>query len=151
MREHKIKTMKAFLIGFLFFWGLGAMAQQSIYRLPRDAANNQLYFGLGASYSGTVSVAITSYGTGAKVQLPSTGSDTNRAYRHLMIKNPDASLSIYICLDDSSITCATDAMIVRPGYTYIFEPLLFGKSVGKEFIYFKLSSGGTVSADYSVW
>jgi hypothetical protein len=142
---------KLLFIMSLFFWiGELAIAQQSTIPAPRDARGNTLSHGLGSSYSSELSVDVTAYNISDSYQVPSSGNDALRAFRHIYVLNQSADRTVFVCFGDSS-GCTTDAMIVFPEIGLIFEPVLFGAAVGKEYIYFKLDSAGTADIHLAVW
>jgi len=142
--------MKNLILLCLFFWlGEQAIAQQSLMSLPRDARNNPLESGLGGSYAASQTITVTAYNVSQRYQVPSSGLDVNRAYRHFFLLNRDAVDTITVCFGDAT-GCSDNAVIVRPGYGVVFEPVLFGKAVGKEYVYFKTDLG-PADIDVAVW
>lgn len=144
-----MKLFKYYLL-LLLVISVQGLTQTSYYPLPRDSNNFPLEQGLGPSYAGSVTVTSTSYDPVQTYIVPSSGNDGKRAYRHLYVLNRSSTRTIYVCVNDE-VSCTDDAMIVRPGYAMIFEPLLFGLAVGKGYVYFKLDSAGTAPVDVAVW
>lgn len=147
--ENRIMTMKYLLLALSLFSSL-SFAQQLSYPLPRDARDNVLYFGVGNPYAFELTATTSSYTTGVRYQLPTSGNDVKRVYRHLYVYNPDSTRIVYICFGDSS-GCSTDSYKVRPGFGLVFEPIRFGEPVGTGYVYMRLDSAGSVTADLSAW
>lgn len=139
---------KLLLLAVLFT--VGVYAQQSTIPTPRDAKGYPLSHGLGGSYASSVVVTVTSYDTSVRYQVPSSGNDAMRAFRHIYVLNRSTTRTVSVCFGDEN-GCTDDAMIVRPEYGLIFEPVLFGAAVGKEYVYFKLDAAGSANVDVSVW
>lgn len=144
-----MKQLKLLITIFTLFTA-NALAQQSAIIAPRDARGNPLSFGLGGSYATSAVVSVTAYDVSERYQVPSSGLDANRAFRHLYVLNRSTTRAVSICIGDST-GCTDDAMIVRPGYGLIFEPILFGAATGKEYIYYKLDAAGSANIDVAVW
>jgi hypothetical protein len=138
------------LIKLLIILAMPLWAQQLTYRLPRDANNAVLYSGVGNPYAFTLTPTTASYSISVRYQIPSTGVDTNRVYRHLYVLNRSATRTAYVCFGDDS-GCSVDSFIVRPGYGLVFEPLRFGKAVDLEYVYARLDAAGTQELDFAVW
>lgn len=152
MKDMKKLFFVSLLVLFLFaYFGISkAWSQQLTYPLPNDANNRILYFGVGNPYAFQLTPTTSSYDTGVRFQLPSSGLDKNRVYRHLSVINPSDVRSLSICFGDSS-GCTTDMIIVPPGYQLVYEPLRFGLPVGLEYVYAKLDASGTVTATFAAW
>ena len=140
--------MKKLLL--LLTFAVPAWAQQLTYELPRDARNTPLYSGVGNPIAFTLTPTLDTYDTSVRYQLPSTGINTNRVYRHLYILNPSSTRTAYVCFG-SSTGCSQDSFIVRPGYGLVFEPLRFGKAVDTEYVYVRLDAAGSQTVDVTVW
>jgi hypothetical protein len=125
-------------------------AQQSILRLPRDGANAPMSHGMGLPYGFVLTPTTDAYDNSIRYQLPSTGNDTNRVYRHISVYNPSASRTLYICFGGSS-GCTGDNIIVPPSVALVYEPIRFGKSVDTEYVYVRLDSAATVAVTFGVW
>lgn len=147
--ENRMNIMKYILTALLLFTG-AVQAQQSIVRLPRDANNTPLDFGLGIPYAFTLTATADAYDTGVRYELPKTGNDLNRAYRHLLVYNPDATRTVYACFGDAT-GCSIDSYIVPPGFGFIFEPIRFGDAVGLPYVYIRLDAAGSVTPTMTAW
>jgi len=141
--------MKKLLLALLLISTTG-IAQQSILRLPRDAANQPLDLGLGIPYAFTLTPTTASYDVGVRYELPKTGDNTGRVYRHLYILNRSVTRTAYVCFGTAA-GCSVDSFIVRPGYGLVFEPLRFGDAVGTPFVYVRLDDVGSQELDLTVW
>lgn len=138
------------LIIFLILFSATAMAQQLTFRLPRDAGNTPLSFGVGNPYAFELAPTSDAYSTDVRYEIPSSGADTNRAYRHLYVLNRSGVRTVYVCFGNAD-GCSTDSFIVRPEYGLVFEPLRFGAAVGLGYIYVRLDEDGAANVDLSVW
>ena len=138
------------LFKILTLISLPLYAQQLNYRLPRDAANQPLSFGVGNPYSFVLTATADTFGTSVRYQIPSTGIDAGRAYRHISVINPSLNRTIYICFGDV-LGCSTDMIIVPPEFSLVYEPLRFGKAVDTEYVYMRLDTAGSVDATIGVW
>lgn len=140
-------------IFFLFLLSAAAAAQQAVLPLPRDARNNPLMAGLGEPQLYELTITNTTYGTGNRITLPSTGDSTNRVYRHFWVYNADASRTAYFCFGAAAAACSTSIIKVRPGMGFVDDFSYFGlaSSQGTGYIYYKLDSSGTASVDVRVW
>ena len=146
--ENRMKQMKYILLALLFTGVV--QAQQSIIRLPRDANNTPLEFGLGVPYSTVLTPTTDAYDTGIRYELPKTGIDTNRVYRHLLVYNPDATRTVYACFGDAT-GCSVDSYIVPPGFGFIFEPIRFGDAVDLPYVYVRLDAAGSSAVVLTAW
>lgn len=141
--------MKLLLL-LLTLIAIPSMAQRSTIPMPKDANNFPLESGLGDTYATSAIVTTTTYDPAQTYQVPSSGNDALRAYRHIAILNRSTSRSVYVCFGASD-SCTQNAIIIRPEFGIALDHVLFGKAVGKEYIYFKLDSAGTANVDLSVW
>jgi hypothetical protein len=141
--------MKKLILG-LFLLSATAMAQQAIMSLPRDATNIPLDQGLGNPYAFTLTPTTASYDAAVRYEIPKTGNDTGRVYRHLYVLNPSATRTAFVCFGDAN-GCTIDSFIVRPGYGLVFEPIRFGAAVGTPFVYVRLDDAGSQVVDLSIW
>lgn len=130
-----------------------AGAQQLTYPLPTDANRFPLYAGVGNPYGYQLGPTAATYSNAVRFQLPSTGLDTNRAYRHLSVINPSTDRTLYVCFggSDASSCSGVVHIIIPPGYQLVNEPLRYGKPVGSEYVYVRLDSAGAVTATMGSW
>lgn len=148
-REIKIMIMRYLLLLVALFSQM-ALSQQLTYRLPRDANNTPLMFGVGNPYAYEMAPVLATYDTGMRIQVPSAGNDVKRVYRHIGVTNLDATRTVYICFGDAT-GCTIDGMILPPLYSKAYETLRFGKPVNFEYIYLRLDSAGTANVTVEVW
>lgn len=125
-------------------------AQQSVVRLPRDAANNPLIAGLGLPFLINPTITVTSYDTSNRTALSTTGADTNRQYRHVWVYNPSASVGIFLCVGNST-GCSTDMWYAPPSLGFVDDFAFFGAANNITHIYYRLSGAGTVAPVIRWW
>lgn len=135
--------MKKLIFIFGLALGLEAWAQISIVRIPRDSANIPLYGGLGLPYLIEPTVNVASYDTSHRTALSLTGADKGRQYRHLSIYNPSASISIYVCVGDST-GCSTDMWKAPPSMGVVDDSAYFGPANNITHVYYRATSGSVV-------
>lgn len=145
-----MRLITLFVIFFFWFPTL-SFAQKSDLPSPMDSRGFPLDFGLGESFAGSQTVSVTAYNISQSFQVPSVAPNANRAYRHLYILNQSTTRTVTVAFGTSSSIESTDSMIIRPGYGLIFEPILFGKPLNREYIYFKVDSTGSAAVDFTVF
>jgi hypothetical protein len=131
------------------FITITAMAQQSPVPVPKDINNSPIYGSSGLPrFVEGVTVTGTSYVSLAT--LPTTGVNFGRAWRHIAVRNPDATKSVYICLGASS--CSTDMMKLPPGIGLVLDDTLYGPAwLDVTNIYGRLDSAGSVAPEVTFW
>lgn len=142
--------MKKLLLILAVIVSHGAVSQQSIVRLPRDAANNPLMAGLGLPYLINPSITVTSYDTSNRTALSTTGADTGRQYRHVWVYNPSSTIGIYLCAGPAS-GCSTDMWYAPPSLGFVDDFAFFGAANNITHIYYRLSGSGTVAPIIRWW
>lgn len=144
-----MKAMKYFAMILCLTLGT-AHAQQLGYRMPRDAGNNPIPMGIGLPYAFTLTPTTASYDNSIRYALPATGRDLNRAYRHILVRNPSTTRTVYVCFGTST-GCSTDHIIVPSEYAFALDSILYGDSVGFSHVYAKLDAVGSVAVEFTAW
>ncbi len=139
--------MKHLIVLILSLWSLSVYASNPV---PKDQANTPVYIGTGRPYfSEATTLTTTSYV--ALFTLPSTSQeDKTRTWRGLAVYNPSISASVYICLGDST-SCSTDMMKVPPSLGLVLDQTYFGPLNSVTTVWGKLSTGGSVVPEVTVW
>lgn len=145
-----MKTL--FLVLLLTILGHAAQAQQSPLRLPRDSMNTPLIGGLGLPYVYEPSLTNTTYDNSHRVQLPTTGPDTLRQFRHFWMYNPNGSISVYACAGgNDAASCTRDHWVAPPSTGFVDDFGYFGQGNNVTYLYFRIGSAGTIVPSVRYW
>lgn len=120
------------------------------FALPRDINGIALHSSsLGIP---TFSEAVTLTGTVAQLvlELPSTGNNANRQWRKLMVRNPDNTRVVYLCLVASAV-CTTPNLKIPASTTLVLDDMYFGPMNSITHIYGKMDAAGSVVPEVTIW
>lgn len=117
--------------------------------VPKDSNNVPIYSGTGKSvFSEAVTLTTSSFAL--LLTLPTTGESYVRSWKHIVVRNPDATRSVYICLGGSS-SCSTSHLKIPPLLGLALDDLYFGPLNSITTIWGKLDSSGSVIPEITVW
>lgn len=82
--------------------------------------------------------------------LPATGDNYQRIWKHIIVRNPDANRTVYVCFGNST-SCTTDMIKIPPALGLAIDDVTYGFNNSITDIWMRLDSGGSVSPDLMVW
>jgi hypothetical protein len=100
------------------------------------------------TFSEAVTLTTSSYVS--LLTVPATGHNATRVYRHMIVKNPSSTRTLYICFGDSS-SCATNMLKIPASTTIAYDGLYFGAPTSVVKIYGKLDDTGSVVPELTIW
>ena len=117
--------------------------------IPKDQNNTPMYSAQSYPYFATP-VTLTTSSYVDVFTLPNTGWDANRIWKHIMIRNPDAARTVYICLGISSV-CVTDMIKVPATFGIVLDDITIGYPNQITDIWARLDSSGSVVPEITIW
>lgn len=116
--------------------------------IPRDTTNTPIYGGLGLPvFSEAVTLTTTAYTL--VFTMPTTGINTSRAWRNIVIRNPSTIRTVYICFGNGS--CATDMLKIPPLLGIDIDATLFGSFINYPQVWGRLDVAGSVTPEVTAW
>lgn len=140
--------MRRFILKILAMISPLALAQQSIVPVPKDPFNTPIYGSSG--YPSLYEVALTTSSYALIATLPTTGINQGRSWRHIMVRNPSTTRTVYVCLGDAT-SCATDMIKVPPEFGIAMDDMLLNAGINITSIWGRLDSAGSVTPEVHVW
>ncbi len=126
-----------------------AHAQQANIPIPVDPRKNPILTGLGFSYfSEAVTLTTTSYVS--LLALPVSGSNLDRPWKGIAVRNPSTTRSVYICWGTAS-GCTQAGMKLGPEVGLVLDDVMFGSQNSVTNIWGKLDSAGSVAPELTIW
>lgn len=95
-------------------------------------------------------VTISSTAMAAVLTLPTSGNNASRQWRKLMVRNPSAARSVYVCLGSAS-SCSTNMLKVNVSTTVVLDGLYFGPMNTVTTIWGALDAAGSVVPEVTIW
>ncbi len=141
--------MRILLTLVLLLTGLKVFAQQVNIPIPVDPRKNPVNTGLGFSYfSEAVTLTTTTYVS--LVTLPVAGTNVDRPWKGIAVRNPSVSLFVYVCWGNST-GCTQAGMKIPPEQGFALDQVMFGTQNGVTHLWGKLNGAGSVTPEVTIW